>query len=74
MARADAEVRYDDNVPTAAVQGRTCEPTKEHAVRAGQSKGKFAIQLSSAARDALLGWASASEGRRPARASGSRRQ
>ena len=69
MARADAEVRYDDNVPEPALQGPPYAPVAEHAVRAGYSKGQFAAQLSSAARDALLGWASACEGRLPARAS-----
>eukprot|EP00966_Prymnesium_polylepis_P186257 4317617-Prymnesium_polylepis.1 len=62
MARADAEVRYDDDVPGPAVHGSPYTPTTEHAVRTGYSKGQFAIQLSSAARGALLGWASACEG------------
>eukprot|EP00966_Prymnesium_polylepis_P237295 5488106-Prymnesium_polylepis.1 len=62
MARADAEVRYDNNVPAPALHGPSYAPTAEHAVRAGYSKGQFAPQLSSAARDALLGWASACEG------------
>eukprot|EP00966_Prymnesium_polylepis_P208325 4825928-Prymnesium_polylepis.1 len=61
--------RYDDDVPGSAVHGPPYSPTTEHTVQAGQSKGKFAVQLSSAARDALLGWASACEDRPPARAS-----